>query len=118
MFYVTRNAQGAVCSLSEIADEHHQEAIAADHPDVRAFLTRNQASADTMSAFGESDMSFIRVLDDVIDLLVEKDLLRFTELPAPAQKKLLERRSMRESLSTLSTSSTLLDPHEDDDVLI
>jgi hypothetical protein len=44
----------------------------------------------------------VRVLEDVIDLLVEKGVFRFTDLPAPAQEKLLSRRSLRSSLRGLN----------------
>lgn len=114
MFYVTRSPQGTIRSISEQEDATHKEAIATDHPDVHAFLQRYQCTSDELSALTESDMGVIRVLDDVIDLLIKKDLLQFTELPAAAQSKLLKRRSMRESLPNLSTSSTLIETAEDD----
>jgi len=118
MFYVARNQQGAIQSLSETADATHREALAADHPDVFSFMKRHHSAASEISALSDTDLGFIRVLDDLIDLLIEKDLLQFTELPTAAQNKLLARRSMRESLSNLSTSSTLLAASDEDEALI
>lgn len=46
-------------------------------------------------ALSDSDMSFVRVLEDVIDLLIERSVILFTDLPLPAQTKLLQRRSHR-----------------------
>jgi hypothetical protein len=40
-------------------------------------------------------LSFVRVLEDVIDLLVERGVIRFTDLPLAAQTKLLQRRDSR-----------------------
>lgn len=52
-------------------------------------------------ALQESDMRLVRVLEDLIDLLIDRDVIRFTDLPQPAQEKLLERRSMRQTLGAL-----------------
>lgn len=52
-------------------------------------------------ALQESDMRLVRVLEDLIDLLIDRDVIRFTDLPQPAQEKLLERRSMRQTLGSL-----------------
>jgi hypothetical protein len=46
-------------------------------------------------------MRLVRVLEDLIDLLITRDVIRFTDLPLPAQEKLMERRSMRQSLGAL-----------------
>lgn len=45
-----------------------------------------------------SDAGFIRVLEDVIDLLVERSVIMFTDLPPAAQEKLMARRSARARL--------------------
>lgn len=117
MFYIQRSNDGAIRSIAQQADTQHTEALPASDPQLKAFLD----SADP-SALGElqtSDAEFIRVLEDLIDLLVNKDLLQFTELPVPAQQKLLSRRQIRERLiSHLSTSSTLLSDSPSDDSLI
>ena len=42
------------------------------------------------------DLEFIRVLDDVIDLLIAKNLILFTELPEIVQEKYTQRTRMRE----------------------
>lgn len=46
----------------------------------------------------ETDIGMVRVLEDLIDVLIRKGVLQFTELPAAAQAKLLERRTAREGL--------------------
>jgi len=40
------------------------------------------------------------VLEDLIDVLINRGLVQFTDLPAAAQAKLLERRQSRVSMST------------------
>ena len=46
-------------------------------------------------------MRLVRVLEDLIDLLIARDVVRFTDFPDAAQEKLLERRSMRHVIGAL-----------------
>lgn len=55
-----------------------------------------------LGKIAESDQALIRVVEDLIDTLIRKDLLHFTDLPEAAQAKLLERRSLRRSVNALS----------------
>lgn len=43
----------------------------------------------------QSDADFIRVLEDLIDVLLDKHILLLTDLPEAAQQKLLKRKKMR-----------------------
>lgn len=49
-------------------------------------------------ALSDTDLGLVRVLEDLIDVLIRKGVLQFTELPAAAQAKLLERRTARAGL--------------------
>lgn len=46
----------------------------------------------------QSDLALVRVLEDLIDTLIEKGLIQFTDLPPAAQAKLLSRRETRAAL--------------------
>lgn len=48
-----------------------------------------------------TDNDMVRVIDDLVDLLISKQLLMFTELPQPVQSKLLTRKQLREHFSVL-----------------
>jgi len=97
--YLRRNDAGHVIAVSLAADSHHSEACPADHAEVVAFL--RQLGAGGHQALVESDLDFVRVLEDVIDLLVRREILRFTDLPESAQSKLQERRRLRHSVNSL-----------------
>ena len=47
-----------------------------------------------------SDNAIVRVLEDLIDLLIDKKLILFTELPAAAQEKLSGRKRIRQQLGS------------------
>ncbi|HOX68135.1 MAG TPA: hypothetical protein PKV56_09745 [Burkholderiaceae bacterium] len=46
--------------------------------------------------FSRLDADFVRVIEDVIDTLIVKNVLNITDLPAEAQAKLFARKSFRE----------------------
>jgi hypothetical protein len=90
MRYVLRDAAGTILSL-------HREPVPGgqplpiDHPEVRAFLN----SEDVQRSFSELDSGLVRVLEDLIDVLIERNVLRITDLPAEAQQKLFDRKHFR-----------------------
>lgn len=49
--------------------------------------------------FSKLDRDFIRVLEDLIDVLIANGTLRMTDLPAEAQNKLNQRKRSRERLN-------------------
>lgn len=88
MPYVQRDASGAIVSLHRQANETAPDFLPDEHPDVQAFVGRD--------AFARLDADFVRVLEDVIDTLIRKNVVNITDLPAEAQVKLFSRKSFRE----------------------
>jgi len=98
MPYVRRNAQGELVSLHRHSEAGASEFLPEDHTDVRAFV--GAAAPPTQSeGFARLDADFVRVLEDVIDTLVAKNLINITDLPPEAQAKLFSRKSFRERRS-------------------
>jgi len=50
-------------------------------------------------ALHRSDLEVARVTEDLINLLIQKNVILFTELPDVVQKKLLSREHLRDKLS-------------------
>lgn len=48
-----------------------------------------------------SDLQMIRVLEDLIDLLLQKHVVNLTDFPLAVQKKLLERKDLRSALGEI-----------------
>lgn len=90
MPYVRRNSEGRVVALLAEPEANAQELLPVTHPDVQAFL----GGGDSAS-FGNLDAEFIRVTEDLINTLVERRLLQFSDLPPEAQRKLKEREKFR-----------------------
>jgi hypothetical protein len=93
MPFIRRNASGAIDSLHR-RDEGGAEFLPDDHPDVRAFLGAAPASGN--DGFASLDADFIRVIEDVIDTLISKNVINITDLPPEAQTKLFGRKGYRE----------------------
>lgn len=98
MRYVVRDANGAVVSV-------HREAVPGaellplNHPDVQAFL----GGTDPKS-FADMDAGLVRVLEDLIDVLLRRNVFRITDLPLEAQVKLFERKHFRDNLQAHALS--------------
>lgn len=93
MLFAKRNAEGRIKSLYS-QQVTGAEALPADHPDVLAFL---QAGGAAQGAFSSLDASLVRVLEDLVDVLISRNVIRITDLPPEAQQKLFERKRFRES---------------------
>jgi hypothetical protein len=103
MAYVLKNPQGKIIAASATENLAGDWIfIESNNKDYLEFLERSLIEADT---FRESDIHLARVLEDLIALLVERNTIRFTDLPPAAQKRLNDRQSMRQK----SQLSGLLD---------
>jgi len=63
---------------------------------------RERVDPEVARALSASDLDLIRVVEDVVDLLIDRNLLRFTDLPAAAREKLMQRRALRKALNPLT----------------
>ncbi len=107
MFYVTRNAHGDIATIAR-TPQGQQESLDDQHPDIQAFLSSPRAAPQ----FSEIDADFIRVIEDVVDTLIAKNVIRLTDLPAAAQKKMTHRQNKRSqvigALNLLDTDNEIL----------
>lgn len=92
--YVKRNAQGQIEAVSQVAGPGFEEFLPPG-PELHAFLVTELHGKELLAA---TDTELVRVLEDLIDVLVNKDVIHFTDLPEAAQRKLLSRRDTRAGL--------------------
>ena len=97
MPYVKRDEQGRITTIN-LEPGEGMEDVPPNSPELLEFMHRMGLEQSTLL---QSDLLLVRVLEDLIDLLIARDVIRFTDLPLPAQEKLMERRSMRQSLGAL-----------------
>ena len=111
MPFVRRTADGRIESLLRYAVEG-AEFLDDEHPDVQAFVGNDTA---TREDFSRLDADFVRVIEDVIDTLIVKNVINITDLPEQAQAKLFARKSFRERVS--KSSLRLFEPTDFGDVI-
>lgn len=108
MPYVQRDDAGNLCAISQVKQANFSEWLNDSDTELVAFLSRINPSLQELTS---SDLDFVRVVEDVIELLIDKNLVRFTDLPAPAQSKMMKRRKLRKNLK--GTEFDLFDDDED-----
>jgi len=96
MPFILREPSGEIASLHR-ADPGGGEWLADTDPVVQAFVGRTGEGDG--AEFHRLDADFVRVIEDVIDTLIVRNVINITDLPVQAQAKLLARKSLRERLS-------------------
>ncbi|MBA6414368.1 tryptophan synthase subunit beta like protein [Parahaliea sp. F7430] len=95
MAFIRRDDAGQIVAVSQIPSEG-LEPIAAGDVELQHFLRSfGGASAEQLN---RSDQDFVRVLEDLVELLIAKGVILFTELPDSAQQKVLLRQQLRSKL--------------------
>ncbi|MBE0471822.1 MAG: hypothetical protein IBX55_20220 [Methyloprofundus sp.] len=93
MPYVKRNQQGAIVAVHDTQiDDSYQWIEASDL----------KVTAQAKEALTGTDQEMVRVVEDLIDLLMEKQIFVFTELPEAVQAKLNSRKRLREDINLLA----------------
>ncbi len=95
MVYVQRDGNGRVDGIFVEPQYDGMEKIDSQHEEVLNYLKTCENIEIYNQLLTDSDTSIARIIEDVIDLLIEKKVISFTELPVQAQQKLKHRKSMR-----------------------
>lgn len=98
MAYVMRNADGHIIAVLSEAVEGAEE-VAPNDNELQRFLSQESPEQRAQKELMESDLGLIRVIEDLIDVLIERGAMMFTDFPEPVQRKLLARRGMRKEFS-------------------
>ena len=93
MPYIFKNDEGLIAGSASEKLGEDWEFIAGDAKEYIDYLER---SIEGYSPFRESDIQLARVLEDLISILIDRGMVRFTDFPAEAQKRLNYRQTMRE----------------------
>ncbi len=95
MPFVKRDTSGAIQAVCASPDGECHEEVPADDPSLAVFLASLQPE---QAAIADTDQGFVRVLEDVIDLLIERDVFQLQDLPQDARDKLQRRKALRSKL--------------------
>lgn len=91
MPYVLRDSRGQVDSVHREAVQG-AEWLPPEHPELLEIV----GEASREEGFASLDAGLIRVLEDLVDVLVARNVINITDLPNEAQHKLFARKNFRE----------------------
>lgn len=112
--YIKRDSLGKIVAVHEAQNEEFSELAKDDDPEFLNFLKCSACKTSLQtSSLQQTDADFIRVLEDVIDVLIDKNLIQFTDLPLAAREKLSTRQHLRKRHRGLQ----VINEHEDEDSL-
>jgi hypothetical protein len=100
MLYVARDKNGKIVSLSRKKTTDATEAKTSSDPEIWEFLNDNDDEDSIQTSLNLSDLGLIRTIEDLINLLIEKKIISFTELPVQAQERIKQRKRFRKKLSS------------------
>lgn len=112
MAFVQRDQQGNIVAVFDSAQPEAHEFISLTSPELQEFLARQASPDDAKTLLSTSDHQLIRVLEDLINTLIDKGIILFTDLPLAAREKLANREKIRDRLSSLENLM-----NEDDNIL-
>ncbi|MBI3707386.1 MAG: hypothetical protein HY246_06875 [Proteobacteria bacterium] len=98
MPHVLRDEQGRIVAILDRPSAGGSIELAADDHELTMFLHGASAKSGTARDLLLADLEFIRVIEDLIELLIQKGAVMLTDLPAASQAKLLKRGSLRRKL--------------------
>lgn len=103
--YVKRDDEGQIVAVSANPEPGFDEQLDPESSELKSFfeLTSDVSSksGDQIRQLRTSDVELARVVEDIINLLTDKGLIQFTELPEAAQQKLLQRKILRRDIRHL-----------------
>lgn len=95
MPFVKRDENNEIIGIFCKIQDDAQEELPVNDKAIIDFLKSADYSEYTNHLLHQSDSDFIRVLEDLIDVLLDKHILLLTDLPVAAQQKLLKRKKIR-----------------------
>lgn len=93
MAYILKDNQGNVVAVSAV-ETSEAGWIQVEDSDEK-YLDFLEAQLSAQSQFRKSDIELARVLEDLIALLIDRDVIHFTDFPEAAQKRLIQRQGLR-----------------------
>lgn len=94
MVYVKRDSNNHIIAVYAKDTCEHLEQLSSKDKEVSAFLAK--CHLDDANAFLKSDLELIRVIEDLIQILISKNVIAITDFPIAAIEKLTVRNKIRE----------------------
>ena len=101
MRFVERDGAGNIVAIYAVAHEGATEVIAPEDPELLGFVTEGSTEDAMRTYLATSDSDLLRILEDLINVLIDNNVMLLTDFPPPpAQSKLMRRQAVRSKLQT------------------
>lgn len=101
MVYVDRDDNGQIIGVFNAPQTDNSQYISPQEPELIEFLGQSKRHEDVQTILTASDMAMVRVIEDLVNTLIDKGVILFTDLPEAAQTKLVQRKKIRHHLNSL-----------------
>ena len=102
MVYVQRDQDGKLLRVEQEPFEGGSEVLAFESEELQRWLRVKLDVETKLRELRSTDGDLARVLEDLINLMVERDLIKYTDLPQAARQKLDERALIRADLEGIA----------------
>ncbi|PWC09407.1 tryptophan synthase subunit beta [Brenneria roseae subsp. americana] len=99
MFYVQRDSDGQLLKVDESPFPEMNDELPDDSAEALAWFKGHEIEIASLQQLRQSDLEMVRVLEDLIQVLMQKGLINITDFPPAAQLKLINRAQAREALN-------------------
>lgn len=101
MVYVQLDEKMRILRIEQEPFATMTKSLPADNPEVLAWMA-SHALHNRLVDLQHSDLEMIRVVEDLVTVLVDRGVIRYTDLPEAARRKLHIRAAARAQLDGLS----------------
>lgn len=101
MAYIQRDQHGKIIAVFESPQTNAQESLLPDSPELLEYLVNTADIDEARTILSTSDIALIRVLEDLVNTLIDNKVILFTDLPLAAREKLASREKIRGHLNSL-----------------
>lgn len=103
MPYVIRDSSGKIAQVIEDLTGATYESVPENAPELQEYYDGRELGPHTLRMqLVQSDQGMARLVEDLIDILIAKHVIQFTDLPPAAGAKYLQRQGKREKLGALN----------------
>ncbi|MEH2922331.1 tryptophan synthase subunit beta [Samsonia erythrinae] len=99
MFYIQRDSDGHLTKVEQSPFPEMNGELSADSREVQDWFRSQQTAMSSLQQLEASDLDMVRVLEDLIQVLIQKGVVSITDFPQAAQLKLISRAQAREALN-------------------
>ena len=101
MPFIKRDASGSIAEIFERPTSEAMEFLESEDPEIARYVTSHQVDPGIRERLTLTDTEMARVVEDLIDILIDKGVITANDLPEAVHAKLRRRRSLRQSISAL-----------------